>query len=66
LCKRKPAYAVRFMFLNPLSQVGARRNGFEVPFRGHVSRVSISAPGKQSLVQNNEEPKRTSQDVVLL
>jgi hypothetical protein len=29
------------MFLNPLTQVGDRRTAFEIPFRGHVSRVSI-------------------------
>lgn len=29
------------VFQNPLSQVGVRKSGFEVPFRGHVSRASI-------------------------
>lgn len=29
------------MFLNPLTQVGDRRTAFEIPFRGHVSYVSI-------------------------
>lgn len=29
------------MLLNPLSQVGVRRNVFEIPFRGPVSRVPI-------------------------
>jgi hypothetical protein len=41
--KRKKTRLCRpiLVFQNPLSQVGVRRNGFEVPFRGHDSRASM-------------------------
>jgi len=47
------------LFLNPLSQVGDRRNAFEIPFRGRVSYVKMlvsreTAIGSKQRMSRNE------------